>query len=404
MDAHCGDKRGKSSEYEDCNHDFTTKSPEDITITGIGNRENDSFNLKEYIVEVFQQHERDREPNRNFYDAKTGKAIDPLKGTMLTNLMPAVDIIAEHIADGTLSGDALYKLVGENKVIQHSASGARVFAKEDQVRKVIEEELTSVLGTREVIKIEEFMAKFADPALIQDTLKKNLESMQGMEKSLFASLFPDDILVQAGMKKQDIFAARKEAHEHAYDFVAATVMHLSKKSEEELKKLGVTEQESGAINALAQKVESGDLKAIKIAVDGRDKDLVDAVRTAGLLEQVKGGAKGAGFWTERVKEMGAVHAAIKKSSAENKDEGASDTRKGDREERDGDWSKRSSNKYRTDNAHDHKGSRDVDSWGDGKSDNGFSDRFDGPKGYSARDRVAKNRDASREEASDFRAV
>ena len=181
-------------------------------------------------------------------------------------------------------------------------------------------------------------------------------------------------------------------------------MHLSKKSEEELKKLGVTEQESGAINALAQKVESGDLKAIKIAVDGRDKDLVDAVRTAGLLEQVKGGAKGAGFWTERVKEMGAVHAAIKKSSAENKDEGASDTRKGDREERDGDWSKRSSNKYRTDNAHDHKGSRDVDSWGDGKSDNGFSDRFDGPKGYSARDRVAKNRDASREEASDFRAV
>ncbi len=404
MESHCGDKRGKSKDYDDCNHEFSTKSPEDITISGMGNRDNDTLNLKEYIVEVFQQHERDREPRRNFYDKQTGKAIDPLKGTMLTNLMPAVDIIAEHIADGTLSGDALYKLVGENKVIQHSASGARIFAKEDQIRKVIEDELTPVLGTREVVKLEEFMAKFADPLLIQNTLKKNLESMQGVEKSLFASLFPDDILVQAGMKKNEIFAARKQAHEHAYDFVAATAMHLSKKSEEELKTLGVTQQESSAINALAEKVGSGDLKAIKIAVDGRDKEIIDAVRTAGLLEQVKGGEKGAGFWTERVKEMGATHAAIKKSSEENKQE-SGEARKGEGEERDGDWSKRSSKKYRADSGHNHRGGKEDDSWAGDKSDSGFSDRFDAPKkGFGARDRVAKGRDAARDEAPDYRAV
>lgn len=335
LDAVCGDKRTQKSEYDDCDKNFTSKSPEDITISGKGNRDGETLNLKDAIIEVFQQHERDREPDRNFYNSKTNKAIDPLKGTMLNNLMPAVEIIAEHMADGTLSADALYKLVGENKVIKHSASGARVFAKADMVRKIIDEELSPVLGTREVMKIEEFTAKFADPALIQGTLKKNLESMKGVEKSLFASLFPDDILIQAGMKKKEIIAARKEAHSYAYDFVAATVIHLSKKSEEELKKMGVTAEETASINALSQKVEAGDMKAIKIAVDGRDKNVIDAVRTAGMLEQVKGGQSGAAFWTDRVKEMSAVHETIRKNgekaaSNDAKDKGK-DTPAGDKE-------------------------------------------------------------------------
>jgi hypothetical protein len=410
MESHCADKRGRSNEYDDCEKSFTSRSAEDITVTGKGTREGESLNLKEYIIEVFQQHERDREPNRSFYDKGTNKAIDPLKGTMLTNLMPAVEIIAEHMADGTLSGDALYKLVGENKVIEHSKSGARVFAKPEQVSKIIEEELSPVLGTREVIKLEEFMAKFADPALIQGTLKKNLESMQGQEKALFASLFPDDILVQAGMAKSDIFAARRQAHEHAYDFVAATVMHLSKKTPEELKAMGVTEGESKAINALAEKVDEGDIKAIKLAVDGRDKEVIDAVRTAGLLEQVKGGAEGGKFWTERVKEMGAVHTELKKKGEERKRDEA-DTRGGDKADRDDNWSRRSSGKHRADSgfdreSHTHMRDRDAgDSWADSKESGGFSSRIDAGKGKgSARDRLASSRDSSREDTSDFRAI
>lgn len=414
MENHCDDKLARSSEYEECNHDFKSKSPEDIIISGKGNREGDSINLREYVIELFQQHERDLKPYRNFYDTKTGKAIDPIKGTMLTNLMPAVDVIAEGLADGTISVDALYKLLGENKVIKHTKSGARVYAKEQEVREYIEKELAPVLGTRELIKFEEFTAKFANPALIEETLKKNLEAMHGIEKSLFASLFPDDILVQAGMKKAEIFEARKQAHEYAYDFVAANVMYLSKKSAEELKALGVSEKESSVISAFAEKVDSGDTKALKIAVDGHDKQVIDAVRTAGLLEQVKTNGKGANFWTERVKEMGAVHAAIKKNSEERKkneafeagnDQEANNARewagshsKGSRWEKDDSESKGRKNRYKDDESLDGE-----KSWGEKKSENRFSDRYTHSSRNSQRDRVSQGRESDRsDEASDYR--
>lgn len=408
MESRCGDQRGRDG-YEACERHFTSRPPEEITLSGMGSRKGEMLNLKEYIVEVFQQHERDREPGRNFYDKKTGRAIDPLKGSMLTQLMPAVEIIAGHIADGTLSGDALYKLVGEHKVIQHSPSGARVFVKEDALRKVIDTELVPVLGTREVMKIEEFTAKFADPALIQDTLRKNLESMKGREKALFASLFPDDILVQAGMKKQDILAARKEAHAHACDFLAATALHLSQKSEEALKAMGVTEHEAGAIHSLAQKVQDGDMKALKLAVDGRDKTAVDAVRTAGLLEQVQQGGVRAGYWTERVKEMGAAHAAIVKNSAARAaaaDMAAGDDRlSGSRRER----------QFRDDLGGDRESGQGSDRGSDRGNDfgrqradrreDGFSDRFDPETlSFSARERLDRQRGGARGGSPDMQAV
>ena len=320
LDGQCGEKRFNDREgFENCEKDFRAKSPDDIMLTGMGNRDGDQVNLREFVVELFQQHERDREPNRDFYNKKTGKAVDPLKGNMLANLKPSVDLITENLANGTISPDALYKLVGENRVIQHSASGARVFVKQAELQNYIDKELAPVLGTREVTKPEEFMAKFANPALIEDTLKKNLAAMQGLEKAIFASLFPDDILEHAGVKKKEITELRKRAHEHAYDFVAASVMYLSKKTPEELKAMGVSEKETTAISSLADRLNEGDMKALKLAVDGHDKEVVDAVRTAGLLEQVKDGGKDGGdrkFWTERVKEMSSVRNQLQKKHSQ----------------------------------------------------------------------------------------
>lgn len=387
IETQCGAVNGRNN----CDRSFTSKAAEDIMVAGMGNREGDTLNLKEYIVEVFQQHERDREPGRDFRD-KNGRMIDPLKGTMLANLMPAVDIIADHIADGSLSPDALYKLVGENKVIVHSKSGARTFANEEQVHEVIDKELLPVLGTREVIKMEEFMAKFADPALIQETLKKNVASMKGTEKALFVSLFPDDILDQISMKKADIVAARKEAHKYAYDFIAATAVYFASRSDEDLNKMGISEQEAASIRRLAEVVESGDVKALKSAVDGRDKEAVDAVRTAGLLEQVSKGEQGQKFWTERVKEMGATHQKIKEASLNNPDEGQKD-----KPEKEKSWASEQ------DKGRDRDRDRE-DNWAGDKHDEGFSSRFEPDRdSSSARERLAKSRDAVKDESHDMRA-
>lgn len=404
LESQCGEKRFSDRDsFEACEREFRAKSPDDISVTGMGKRDGEQINLREFIVELFQQHERDREPNRNFYDKKSGKAIDPLKGNMLANLMPAVDIIAENLANGTIAPDALYKLVGENKVIQHSASGARVFVKEAELRKYIDKELAPVLGTREVTKPEEFMAKFANPALVEDTLKKNLASMQGLEKAIFASLFPDDILEHAGVKKKEILELRRRAHEHAYDFVAASVMYLSKKSPEELKALGVSEKEGATISSMAQRLEDGDMKALKVAVDGHDKEVIDAVRTAGLLEQVKDGGKDGDrkFWTERVKEMSTVRAQLQKKYAKAKEEGRLDEGKDaapqggyaerERQSRRGGYERADdydAERSRPSSRDYDRGSR-SDDWG---ADNDYKRS---ERGYAARER-SRNNEISRE--------
>ncbi|MBY0407395.1 MAG: hypothetical protein K2Q01_06860, partial [Rickettsiales bacterium] len=311
LDSHCADKRGRTSEYEDCEKSFTSRTAEEITLTCKGgNRDGETVNLKEYIIELFQQHERDRDKNRNFYDAKTGKAIDPLKGTMLNNLTPLVGMVSEYIADGRLSGDALYKLVGENKVIKHSANGARIFAKEAELQNYIDNELTPVLGTREVIKREEILAKFQDPKAVEAQFKANLQA-KGPVRDVFASYFPDDILVQEGLKKQDVVHIRRSSHDDSLFLTASIVQHFAKKTPEEMKALGVTEKEAAMMNTLADKVKQGDFKALKLAVRGRDKELVDAVRTSVLLAQVKGDKS---FLDERWKEVPALREIVKKNA------------------------------------------------------------------------------------------
>lgn len=300
----------QSEQGNGCERSFTSRSADDIYISGIGTSEGKRLNLKDYIVEIFQQHERDRAPAlsglRRDKDGKESLS-NPLGPALVSQLMPAADVIADYIADGRLDAHALVNLVGENKVIVHQKSGGRQFAKADQVQKALND-LVAVLNTRETITPEEFFANFADPALIQDTLKNNLKAMHGAEKAFFVSLFPDDILLKAGMRKKEILAERKLAHENVYDIVGATVLHiarLAKEDPERLKVLGLNEQETAAVTDLVNKIESGDYKALQTAVDGRDKTVVSAVRTAGLHEQLAKGGDAA-FWRERVKESGEV--------------------------------------------------------------------------------------------------
>lgn len=295
-----------------CNDMFNSRTADDITI--------EDKSLKDYIIDIFQQHERDR---MHIGETTKGDAPRPLGPALIERMMPSIDLVAEYVADGRLDPYALVNLVGENKLVIHHKDGSRTFAKPNEVQKTLDE-LLAVLSSRETVKPAEFFADFADPALIQDTLKKNLANMKGMEKAFFISLFPDDILMQAGMKKRDIVEHRKAAHGKMYDIVAAAVLDIAKKDPAHLKKLGLSEQEISTVSEVAQAIGDGDTKALQRAVDGRDKTIANVVRKAGLHEQVSNMDDGKNYWRKRIGESKKVHQEMEKAAAERNADSFSD--------------------------------------------------------------------------------
>lgn len=289
-------------------HSFTTRSADEVYINAIGTRHNEHISLTDYIVEVLQEHERDR---LGVVSKEGERAKNPLGPAMINKMMPAIEMVAEEIASGRLDPYALVTIVGEDKLIKHKANGARSFAETSEVRKSLDE-LLGTMSNREAVTPEEFFSNFADPALIENTLKENLASMHGTEKAFFASLFPDDILKQAGVDREDIVELRKRAHEHMYDIVGATVIHMADRDHEHLRSMGLSNDDIDHVSELANKIREGDMKALQVAVDGRNKSVIEAVRNVGLHEQLAEGGEGKKFWADRVRES----SDLKKEMAE----------------------------------------------------------------------------------------
>ncbi len=260
----------------------------------------DRESIKHCIIEIFQQHERDRMPARLREKDKDGKPLNPLGKALVDRLSPAAELIAEYISTG-LDPYALVNLVGENMVIKHEKNGGRTFVEIGEVEKNIRS-LKAVLNTGENMKHDEFFADFSNPVQVQELLKSNLKELKGAERSFFVSLFPEEILLHAGMRKKDIIAERKAAHEHLYDNVAAAatrIVGIATNEPEKLKAMGLAEQEIQTLRDLVAKLDAGDIRALETAVDGKDKTVVAAVRKGALYEQMSGDAD---TWKKRVSE------------------------------------------------------------------------------------------------------
>lgn len=296
-------------------HGRAGRSADDISISMLDageegkrhSRRADEVSLRQYVLEVFQQLERDR-----------GRA--EMGGPLLEQLMPSVDLIAEYIADGRLDAYALVNLAGGNKIIQHRSSGARIFANNEQVQKEIDA-LTATLSTKEEVTEAELLANHTDPASIMRVIKRNLDSMQGKEKAVFASFFPVEILVKSNIKKQDAIELHKQGHALLYEAVAGATLaiahQLATEDPEGVKKmLGISDEQIKEISALAAKLEQGDWKAVETAVDGHDKGAMVAARTAGLELDSKGKSP----WVEWVKNGAQAHKEIQEAPKENEEE------------------------------------------------------------------------------------
>lgn len=242
------------------------------------------------VLEIFQQNERDH-----------GR---PLIGNkLMAGFEPALRQITKAIASGELDPMALFNLVGDGKVIIHYKSGKRGFANAKQVEELIKAQQRSY-SPHDLTSAEEFLADLSNPEKMLSLIKQNLGSMNGNDKALFAALFPDEVLGRAGMSKSEISEAHKQAHDLMYGFVAAIIADLANKNPEYLKNIAHCSDENiEFLRNFAQQIESEGIAPVKQIVDGKDKSVIDLIRTAVLYEQMETGKNP---WTEKIKSSKSV--------------------------------------------------------------------------------------------------
>ncbi len=233
------------------------------------------------IVEIFQQNEIDRKR-------------PPIGEALMERFNPLAERIAEVVSNRELDVLSLVNLVGEGKIVNK-----RRFINTDQVEELIDSQ-RKVFGSHEKTPVDEFLADFQNPKMIMQAIKENLKNLDGNEKAVFASMFSDDVLLSAGVKKKDILPLRTRGHDFMCDFVKSSAAELAKKKPEELKAGGLSEKQIEAIGSFNELMASGDDKAVKSAICSPDNNVVRAVRNAKLEEQIAGGA-GRKSWTQMIK-------------------------------------------------------------------------------------------------------
>lgn len=247
---------------------FDAPHPDSIRVEG--------ETLTQYIVDIFQQHEENK--NRS-----------PLAGANLEKLQDAAKVIAESIAKGEVDASALVVLVGEHKVVSRSADNT-IVANEEMVQKAIQNVATK-LGTRISLTAEEFFRNFSSRNVIQDEIKHNLATMKGIERASFAALLPDEVLQQAGMKLDEIVAARSSARDHMRGMVESYVRDLGDvietSSKEQLRDMGLTKRDIRNVQLLISALDSKQENREEIlnSVLDRHQEVLATIATVMLNEQ-----------------------------------------------------------------------------------------------------------------------
>lgn len=241
--------------------------------------------LRERVIEIFQQNERDH-----------GRAI--VGDRLMPKLEPAIDRIVEVIEEGRLSPLALVNLVGEGKVLKLQG-GKRGFATAAQVDDLISDQLKT-LSTREEISKEEFYSNFVNPVFVEQTLKETMQALPAEQRDIVAALFPAEIIEQIGYKRHDVIEMQKRGHDRLYPLIAARALEIAGMSEAEQRKLGLNEKDMRAVRSLAEDIaQAGRIDPVKRDVDGHEKEVLAAVRTAALNEQTAD-KQGPGFWSNLI--------------------------------------------------------------------------------------------------------
>ena len=223
------------------------------------NGRREQYPLEEYLMRICIQHQKDM----SYLDPKHSEIREALREDLAASVKP----LAEAIRKGDYNVMSLVRLVGEGKIIKKQG---RAIASPAEIQAIIEKEEPKQAIYTPVDPTE----YYKDATFSRAQVKSALKALEGDDKRQFASMFPDSILTEAGMSKDEVKSLRQAAAAKYDHMLASAVMGLNEKSDDVLKTEGLAhseiEQIRSAANAIQEQGEAAmhDLKTSAINEHG----------------------------------------------------------------------------------------------------------------------------------------
>lgn len=249
--------------------------PTGVSVEGDKSGDANALKLTEYIVNVFQQHEKDSDPDGK---NQIGKRLED-------RLYKMAKKISVAIRAGELDGMALVQLVGERKLVRR---GGKAIASQEVIDNEIERLKERMRHVDQVDEAE----YFNEATFTKSELKAAWNSMGNDEREVFASFIPHDILAASGVKLRDVEAAGERNMQKMHKDYHAAINALLDLGDDVLEKLEATKSDIKVLNDAADKMaEKGDSAIDKMLPGPGKKEGIDRPLANLMVRFVQHGGK-----------------------------------------------------------------------------------------------------------------
>ncbi len=259
----------------------------------MGNR---STNLTGYIATLIKAHSDDMA--RLMPDDYS--TIRPALNGQLTEVSK---VLAEAMTSGDLAPLSLVRLLGEGHIIKQQGRNL-VDAS------VLKTELHKHAG-KQVSMVEMDANEYFKMAAFKDKeLKEMLSRLEGAERSIFASFFPDSVLKKIGVSEKEIRDIREETAPLYEKNLAALIAGITAQDPAELKKQGIAADELKVLQAAAQKIaENGEEAVHAMRANAAKPSGIEITGMNAAIPMIKSGSVHLGTLLTKGKELLANPAA-----------------------------------------------------------------------------------------------
>ncbi len=248
--------------------------PKGMTIDGAKGSAAEEVSLADYVVQIFQQHEKD-------CNGVSGK----VPARLHDRLQEAASKIADTLANGEADGMALVKLVGERKVVR---AGGKSIASDD----VLGHELEKAKAHMRHVEYVDEREYFADASFSKEQLKSAWKAMADDEKDFFVSLVPSQVMESVGVKAPEIKDRRDRREQIFKQDLSAMLQGAVQLGDDKLQQLSLQKDEISLLKDAAEKSTSGDEHALDTMLPGAGHDkTVNAPLTELMVHHLNYGGK-----------------------------------------------------------------------------------------------------------------
>lgn len=221
-----------------------------------GQHHGHDYPLAEYIKQIMIQHQVDM---ADISDKHT-----EIRDALKDDLYNVSKRLAQAISNGDIGTLSLVRMIGEGRIIKKQ--GRAIAPIED-----VDELIRQASGKQSSYVHVDPAEYYKDASFNREQLKAALKGLEGDEKRIFASMFPDSILEEAGMSTKDIKAMRDSTAKEYDKLIAEAIVGLNSKTDDELKTMNLAQNEIKHLRDAADSISAGGIEAVKemkIAVAG----------------------------------------------------------------------------------------------------------------------------------------